>query len=366
MTSAEPAIAVVLSFMGETLSFKYLAPLRLVCISWRNILDSCSLTMAKLDADRSLRMSLAWLRGVIERNIPRTAIVDPLDGIILRPIMFAETLKSADKIMSEHWPPHCSSRREELQMMARTARQFSGTVDLVNEVIDDNAFITQNFDIADMGLRRRMNEIATCQWPEASLCIKDTYCRDMWNKVFGAGVGEVSWEAFCARFAGTEILGDKPPNFVSHLKALMCFPEGKTVTPYAVHLLSALYGPGPQMWTNYSNLMLTHGFVGFTNMVCAKEMFDSVRDKIHRACCVLRYSRQTPDVFTITTYNPLSGECSHRRNLNPTYALPDLMREITRSGWEIALFSLDGTLDTPSALEISRVDMPLYTHKYNT
>jgi hypothetical protein len=249
-------------------------------------------------------------------------------------------------------------------MMARVARQFSGTATLLENIAEGRERMTQNFDAADMGLRRRINEVGTCSGPEASLCINDAHHRDIWNRHFGAGTGEVSWEDFCDRFVGAAVLSNKPPQFASHLKALMCFPEESTVTPYAVHILSALYGPGPQMWTNFSNLMLGHGFVGLVNMVHAKEMFVAVRGSIKRGSYVLRYSRGLPDIFTVTTYNPISGEAGHMRNNSPALPLPELLLKLERMGWDMAMFSLDGTMATSSALSSSRVDRPFYVSRY--
>jgi hypothetical protein len=353
--------ALVISLMGECCPFADLAPLRMVCKTWRDLIDSCGLTTAKTDVCDSLAESCTRLRETVDaiKKAPNRSTND-----ISRMELMEDTLKHTDRVMDKHWPPTCSNSREELQMMARLARQFGGTADLVSGISTGNERITQNFDFADMGLRRRVNEVATCSGPIASDCIKDAHHREIWDRTFGPGTGEVSWEDFCDRFVGSAVLSNKPVQFAAHLKALMCFPEEKTVTPYAVHILSAMYGPGPEMWTVYSNLMLGHGFVGLVNLVHAREMFLEVRNRLRRGSYVLRYSRALPDVFTITTYNPVNGEIAHIRNILPTLTLPELLLKMTRSGWDMAMFSMDGTIYTSSALTCSRVDRPMYISDY--
>jgi hypothetical protein len=118
------------------------------------------------------------------------------------------------------------------------------------------------------------------------------------------------------------------------------------------------------MWTNYFNLMMGHGFVGLVNSVHIKEMFVTAGDKISKCSYVLRYSRSVPDVFTVTTFNPITRECNNFRNVGPTLVLPDLLAKMERSGWKLAMFSLDGTIDASSALDCSRIGAPLYVSYY--
>lgn len=355
--ATQQALLVVLTFMGDLCPFEELAPLRLTCKYWRDAVDNSSLTAAKTDACDSLAESCGRLRAAITTAKAAGTDKDRLE-------LMEATLTHTDQIMELHWPPVCFNRRAELQMMARVARQFAGTAVLMENIASGAEKITVNFDAADMGLIRRVNEISTCRPPTASACIKDAFYKEKWDSTFGPHTVEVAWEDFCDRFVGAEVLCTKPPQFASHLKALTCFPEESSVTPYAVHLLSALYGPGNELWMNFSNLLLGHGFVGLVNMVHAKEMFTGVRDRIQNASYVLRYSRGVPEVFTVTTYNPMNGETSHTRNITPTLTLPNLLRKMERSGWVMAMFSMDGTLDTPSALSCSRVDRPLYVSRY--
>jgi hypothetical protein len=249
-------------------------------------------------------------------------------------------------------------------MMARVVRQFRGTVQLITDIQANRTKVFLNFDCADMGLRRRLDEMEVGQGEIASSCIKDDHCRELWDGLFGAGTGEVSWSEFCIKFVGSRVLNHRTPKFLSHLRGMLCFPETDTVTPYAVHIFSALYGPGLQMWTNYDSLVMGYGFVGLVNAVHAKEMFDAVRSKLHKPSYMLRYSRDFPGVFTVTTYDPATGEIAHVRNMNPTRSLPDLIFRMGRAGWNVALFSLNDAVAELSALSCAYLAAPLYTSHY--
>lgn len=351
---------VVLNTMTDSCSFTILAPIRLVCRQWKKIIDSSTFRAAEDEINERFIAVRRQIGAIIHNMFHEMFIYNDIRRLHL----IENTLQYSDTVMKQKWPPMCVNRRESIQMMARLLRQFTGTVQLLSDINDGTEKMTTNFDVADMGLRRRIEELNTNSFI-ASTCIKDAHTRALWDTAFGSAVGEVSWSMFCKRFVRLANVKNKSTWFFRYLKTVMCFPEGEslrhsTVTPYAVHLLSALCGSGPDMWTNFNRLAIKNGFVGFVNVVGAEELFERIKGDLHVHSYFVRYSRTVPDVFTITTYNPSNNEIRHIRNINPTRPLPELIDQMNKSGWILAPCYPNTDIITSSALGYCRKNASAY------
>jgi hypothetical protein len=352
---------VVLRYIGDSWRFGDISPLRMVCREWRSILDGTGMYSAvKSNLDDMVRVYMCCMHRSVSGIIGLFHYPTVDAHRWWRMTMMYETLKHADAVISKMWPPRLGNRISEVCLMTRLVRQLRGTEDLLYSIGAGKVPITVNFDQAEMGITRRMGELESAQ-PEASDCISDPWMRQRWRASFSGTLendSEVTWESFSRLF----LRGDVPEGdgMVHHLRTFLCFPEGRTVTPYAIHLLARLYGPGPDVWTNFRRLMMGRGFVGIVNMVHAEEIFESASRELRDRCFMLRYSRMHPDVLTISTYEPNIKRFTHRRNSNPTLTLPELMDRMSEDGWRLAPFAMDGTLSTGSALDISRSDRCTY------
>jgi len=83
------------------------------------------------------------------------------------------------------------------------------------------------------------------------------------------------------------------------LRFTVHFPANDCVSTYSVHLLGCHWGPFRDISTNISEYALKDGFAGMINMYQAcKEL-----EKINRnECYLIRYSRQCPELLTISHY----------------------------------------------------------------
>jgi hypothetical protein len=364
------AMAAVLEHMSEVMPFARIAPLRLVCRAWRRALDeTCTLHAAKADVCDVPGICA----GVMALELKRRPAVNLRVRVnVVRRTMANDTLAWAETVFDRRrpWPPELGDRMAELQMMARVSRQFVGTAALLERIgartPAHGPHLTENFDHAEMGLRRRIEEVVTATRVPAD-CIADPDARARWTAAFGARASEVTWEDLVDRFVGDDVVREfcAVPSFLEHLRTFLCFPELDTVVPYAVHLLASLYGrPWSDVWRNFAGLVSGHGFVGIMNTEGAAALFASVRHRMHTRAYLLRYSRSVPDAFSVTTYDPADGRIEHMRNAEPRVPLPVLRAKMLTAGYRPARFSLDGTLDPVAALDVSESDRQRYSCFY--
>jgi hypothetical protein len=382
------AICVMLEFAGENLEFRHLATFRLVCRMWRDVVDGAGFSRSMRDVVGVPARCMLEIDGALkklngrniehqshqigswESNRQRKLGFPCHENDMRRLDMLVETLKLAKSIFDDDtkWPPRLGRRLSSLQMMHRISRQFRGTAKLMDEIATKKCSITHNFDLIEMGLRRRLEEIETATDPPSD-CIREMDARYKWESMFGGRQWQqvqIDWKNFKDKFVNMETMQvcdtmERQHACMEHLRAYLCFPEENVVTPYSIHLLSSTCGPTMgEVWTNFVKLMTEDGFVGMMNMVFAESLLLNVHwmQKKELPTYLLRYSRNNPDVFTVTTYDPRNKKMLHKRNMNPTLTLSHLHRKMRDLGYQPAKFRIDAT--TSSALEMSKMEKCRY------
>jgi hypothetical protein len=99
------------------------------------------------------------------------------------------------------------------------------------------------------------------------------------------------------------------------------------------------------LWGNFESVMLNHGFVGILNSVQAEKLLESVKQYMKRNSIVVRYSRQNPEVFSVSAINIVTGHIWHVRNGGRTNGIvmpvPEMIQKFASRGYALADFYMD-------------------------
>lgn len=383
-----PAMNLIMGYLGDTEPFSTMGQCRLVCKSWKNITDRCGMLRAVDDSMETVARETRMLDRCILELTGRRYNTDTCRRI---EFLSMTTVKLRNALVETRVrrAPYQPNSVPLLQILARLFKQVSAIREVINGVSHNTRAVTVNFDALELGLRRRMQELITCS-DCPSDCIMDRQVKSAWGATFGYYTGTVAWEQFSKRFLSVWKSIDSTPFTLSntntatanmpversepdtdrdqdansntdrHLRAFLCFPgdEGgdDIVTPYAVHLVCALYGPpGPKMWTDFSSLM-RRGFIGVVTMIHAENLLKMALDVLPGDSMVVRYSRQMPELFAITTIRQSTGEVSHYRNVDShkrTIPIMQYLQKMMRSGWKIAEFYLSEDALTPAIKDLA-------------
>lgn len=297
----------VLRYMSEEWCIADLKPARLVCTAWRNILDSSGLvrcTRDEVDAAKKFTDEIKLSARLI--SACHDAVHDmgheaPNLSLIWDTAVEIEEVLRTTSIFSASMHRFISVRN--------VRRQLEGTAQLMSSI-----YKLPKLDILDLGLRRRLQEMQLAG--QGSACIASEPCMISWNRAFGPRAFYVSWEDFRHYLVLTH-----DDTCAKHARAFACFPSENTVSCYAYHLLSRLYGTYPEtLWLNFSHLLGGRGFVGIANSVQAANMLKKASNYEKKSLFLLRYSRANPDMFVISYINIIDKQVFHVR-LSPDDAV---------------------------------------------
>jgi hypothetical protein len=171
-----------------------------------------------------------------------------------------------------------------------------------------------------------------------------------------------------------------PENLLKHVHAFLCYPGKDLVTPYAVHLMTELYGPREDLWDNLG-FVVARGFIGATNMIQTERLLRQFLDCYPSDAIVIRYSRQKPDYFAISRISLKSGAVTHHRNTeekNPDNSsrhkgaielikvpIKRFVMDLVQKGYHIGDFHLDDDAITASAEAMSSRESAGITNNYH-
>jgi hypothetical protein len=183
------------------------------------------------------------------------------------------------------------------------------TYKILYSILNFETELNDNFDTIEFSIRRTFNQIQdmflspkdpdTIHQPH--LIIEEEPLRNLWVKLFG---DKCYWVSF-SQFEKDYLKGLKKvaigitSKIETVLRFTVHFPANDCVSTYSVHLLGCHWGPFRDISTNISEYALKDGFAGMINMYQAcKEL-----EKINRnECYLIRYSRQCPELLTISHY----------------------------------------------------------------
>jgi hypothetical protein len=197
-------------------------------------------------------------------------------------------------------------------------------------IVDGKRLTTENFDIYEMTMKRACDELrcmiplfprkgdpsdATAPPGHPSEIIRDRSACDAWMKMFGtkAFVGFEEFRAVISADKTFQCLAIDEELFSDLLRYVLDFPRCGIVTTYRFDVFTTMFGPMHSLAENFSSLVLSHGFVGFVNMIQAEEILK----RMHPATNVVlvRFSRGIPGCMSFSSYRARDGACMHRRNI---------------------------------------------------
>jgi hypothetical protein len=317
-----------------------------VCRDWRKTIDSCTFAGDISYKTRKMKSVLSYImKEFVMRDGGSIDDTHKLNWII------DTASKMTERINGKLWPPVSITRIAELEIMARILCQF----ELTSKIFTHGVKVPTNIEIADMGLVRVMSELDT-NTPIPSDCIGSPELREMWVTAFGREATRANWLDFMDKF-----IGPSPPcsaDTLSHLRELLCFPSRDILTPYSMQVLSCIYGPTRDILRNITYTIQRRGFIGFAGLIYTDNIIKTsdVRKTIHDY--IIRYSRSTPNMVTVTTYSTTSDTIQHAHD--PKYVnMQKLVDDLSERGWTPAnvFWCCHDGFD---ALDLAKSDIPLY------
>lgn len=216
---------VVLELLANTSSFGDIAPLRTVNREWRAVIDTSVLAGCVRSALNDIEELIKAIKTRTHRISESTR-----DSSEIEQLGFTwTTMTDIEDILSKN--TGCNKGFTRLLCLRKLAKQLSETnFLLINRDGDNPVKLTENFGVMELGLRRRMLELAKAGVEN----IINTKAREIWRTHFG-NKSAVSWSTFRAHMCVS--VGER---CTKQAQAFLCFPGGDMVSSYSYHLLSSL------------------------------------------------------------------------------------------------------------------------------
>lgn len=217
---------VVLDLLANINSFGDVAPLRVVNREWRDVVDNSVLACCV----RSVLNDIQELVKAIKTRTHRIS-ESTRDSSEIEQLRFTwTTMTEIQDIIAKH--TSCNKGFMRLLCLRKLAKQLSETnLILINRDGDNPIKLTENFGVMELGLRRRMLELAQTGVDN----IGSNKAREMWRANFGNRTA-VSWLTFRTRMCAS--VGER---CTKQAQAFLCFPGGDMVSSYSYHLITSLY-----------------------------------------------------------------------------------------------------------------------------
>jgi len=325
----------------------------MVCKTWYQLLESLATPFLEARTKKHLRCVFFWLKTLSiqvdhicrqkDPTVPTEMMAQCRNRLEMAPVkefnMHARSgtridfLKATVMLLQDYFKKGQDMREEEVEIrrfeglnpkldvlpeythiLAILNRELIGVSTILDSVQRGKIALGPNFDLIELVLRRYYAHFVLMFSPtgEASSfydypsdMIQDKDARNIWESHYGKNTYIVDFERFYSEVLLPEMElyaeGVNDEQFRYYMRYFLNFPVDDTVTVSKWNLITRLFGPYKEFYSNFTKYVLGNGFLGLINRIRAEEI---LREDSNRNRVLIRFSRTAPLVLAFSVRGP--------------------------------------------------------------